>query len=464
MPLAIDSPTPIAVAPAVARSSVERKPLSPTDNRAPEGTETTRDTVELTSRGRLLTEVDTLLGSAAEEDGDKYAFPPLRATDGDTGEQNKEAPLPPPIINSEEREQTAPFPAAATPSTPRQNAPLEPPAPLAPPIADAPPIESDPILPPPPAQPTFPSAPETSGEPGENADSISGESKKEGTGLAGQEELTEEEQREVEQLKNRDREVRAHEQAHMAAAGPYARGGPRYDYESGPDKKRYAVGGEVSIDTSPVSGDPEATIRKAQVVRRAAQAPAEPSPQDRRVAAEAGRMEAKARQELSQERMEEMREGGEDGDRSDPSATAGTTQTEPTSEKRASGETAEKLDLNDFIGSGASQDFTTTGEAPSNRTGSESNAPSAFAPVDRNANGGGLPSIEAPSRPDAIPKPAAPSASNSSPKSAFSGSATLGPEEIPEVDTGAGMGGIAVLKKFSGYTSVSAGSALDLTA
>lgn len=66
----------------------------------------------------------------------------------------------------------------------------------------------------------------------------------------------------------RDREVRAHEQAHMAAAGAYSRGGP--------DNRQYAVGGEVQIDTSAVSGDPEATIRKAQTVRRAANAPATP--------------------------------------------------------------------------------------------------------------------------------------------------------------------------------------------
>jgi|GEM_PF-4366859 len=68
-------------------------------------------------------------------------------------------------------------------------------------------------------------------------------------GLAGQE-LTEQEQREVQELKTRDREVRQHEQAHMAAAGGHARGGPSYEYTTGPDNRRYAIGGEVSIDTS----------------------------------------------------------------------------------------------------------------------------------------------------------------------------------------------------------------------
>ena len=99
--------------------------------------------------------------------------------------------------------------------------------------------------------------------------------------------------------------MRAHEQAHVAAAGPYARGGPKYEYERGPDSRRYAVGGEVSIDTSPVSRDPEATIQKAQVVKRAALAPAEPSGQDRQVAAEASRMEAEARREIAKRDREE---------------------------------------------------------------------------------------------------------------------------------------------------------------
>ena len=126
--------------------------------------------------------------------------------------------------------------------------------------------------------------------------------------------LSEEEQREVEKLKGRDREVRAHEQAHLAAAGSYAQGGPAYDYQRGPDNRQYAVGGEVQIDTSKVADDPEATIRKAQVIRRAAMAPAEPSSQDRRVASEAAKMETEARQEVAEQRREEMSgEGGEGG-------------------------------------------------------------------------------------------------------------------------------------------------------
>ncbi len=111
-------------------------------------------------------------------------------------------------------------------------------------------------------------------------------------------ELSEDEKAEVEKLRARDREVRAHEAAHKAAAGSYARGSAQFSFESGPDGRRYAVGGEVSIDTSKISGDPEATIRKAQTIRQAANAPAQPSGQDRNVAAQATQMESDARREL----------------------------------------------------------------------------------------------------------------------------------------------------------------------
>jgi hypothetical protein len=118
-------------------------------------------------------------------------------------------------------------------------------------------------------------------------------------------ELSEEEQEVVDELQARDREVRTHEQAHLSAAGPYAKGGPTYDYQQGPDGQRYAVGGQVSIDTSPVDGDPEATIAKARVVRAAALAPAEPSAQDRAVAAAATKLEAQALQELREKQAGE---------------------------------------------------------------------------------------------------------------------------------------------------------------
>lgn len=132
--------------------------------------------------------------------------------------------------------------------------------------------------------------------------------------LGGKSELTDEEKREVDELKKRDAEVRRHEQAHKAAAGQYARGGPTFEYETGPDGKQYAVGGEVSIDTSAVPNDPEATVRKMQTVRRAASAPAEPSAKDRQVASKAAQTEAKARAELARQRVS----GDSEGDSSEP--------------------------------------------------------------------------------------------------------------------------------------------------
>lgn len=106
---------------------------------------------------------------------------------------------------------------------------------------------------------------------------------------------------EIEQLRARDREVRTHEAAHKATAGSFAQGGPIYEYQTGPDGKRYAVGGEVNIDTSKIPNNPEATLLKAQTIRRAANAPAQPSSQDRQVAAQASQLEAEARQEIAQQ-------------------------------------------------------------------------------------------------------------------------------------------------------------------
>lgn len=116
--------------------------------------------------------------------------------------------------------------------------------------------------------------------------------------------LSPEAQREVERLKARDREVRAHEAAHIAAGAGLIRSGASFEYDTGPDGKRYAVGGEVTIDTSP-GRTPEETIDKAERIRRAALAPVDPSPQDYRVAAQAAQMAAEARLELARQQRSE---------------------------------------------------------------------------------------------------------------------------------------------------------------
>ena len=93
--------------------------------------------------------------------------------------------------------------------------------------------------------------------------------------------------------------MRLHEAAHAAVGGRYA-GAPTYQFRRGPDGGNYAVGGEVSISTGAIPGDPQATIEKARVVRAAALAPAEPSAQDRQVAAEAAQLELNARADLQE--------------------------------------------------------------------------------------------------------------------------------------------------------------------
>lgn len=124
------------------------------------------------------------------------------------------------------------------------------------------------------------------------------------TGSPGVAKQSAEEQNQIAALKSRDQEVRTHEMAHMMVGGNLVRKGASYQYQTGPDGQRYAVGGEVSIDSSAVNGDPAATIRKMEQVKRAALAPAEPSSQDRAVASAAAQTEAAARQELMQQTTE----------------------------------------------------------------------------------------------------------------------------------------------------------------
>ncbi len=118
-------------------------------------------------------------------------------------------------------------------------------------------------------------------------------------------ELTEEEKKELETLKETDRKVRAHERAHLAAAAGISISGAQFEYQRGPDGVMYAVGGEVNIDTSPVRGDPQATLEKAQKIERAAMAPVDPSPQDYKVAAQARQMAAEARIEMMKQTQSE---------------------------------------------------------------------------------------------------------------------------------------------------------------
>jgi hypothetical protein len=136
----------------------------------------------------------------------------------------------------------------------------------------------------------------------ENSQAGNSTAKPDGSSKAG--ELTESEEQTVKELKTQDAEVRRHEEAHARAAGSYG-GAPSYQFQRGPDGGQYAIGGEVSIDVSPIAGDPEATIRKMEVVKRAASAPANPSGADRAVAAQANATAQAARAEITHARKEE---------------------------------------------------------------------------------------------------------------------------------------------------------------
>lgn len=145
----------------------------------------------------------------------------------------------------------------------------------------------------------------------------------------------------ISELAARDREVRAHEQAHASIGGSFA-GSPSYTLEQGPNGVSYAVGGEVSISTSGVSGDPEATIRKADTVRRAALAPASPSAQDRSVAAQATQMKVQAQVELAKQTQDADGVNNEQPNQATENTTAAASES-------ATDEAGDSPDLQDFL-------------------------------------------------------------------------------------------------------------------
>ncbi len=118
---------------------------------------------------------------------------------------------------------------------------------------------------------------------------------------------TREEQKEnkkLEELKKRDQEVRRHEQAHIAAAQDLLIRGANYKYEKGSDGKMYAVSGDVAIDVSE-GKTPKETLKKAKKIIKSALAPQDPSSKDKEVAAQARKMEQKAKREIMEEKLEE---------------------------------------------------------------------------------------------------------------------------------------------------------------
>lgn len=126
--------------------------------------------------------------------------------------------------------------------------------------------------------------------------------------------LSPEEKDQVRALQSRDAQVRGHENAHAGAGGALA-GSPSYTFETGPDGRQYAVGGEVPISIQSGS-TPEESLRNAAQVRSAALAPADPSSADLGVAAAASSLERQARAELARERQEEVAAGRDEGQES----------------------------------------------------------------------------------------------------------------------------------------------------
>jgi len=137
-----------------------------------------------------------------------------------------------------------------------------------------------------------------------NGEQKDGEKRNDASDKRTNEALAAEEIQQVQNLRNRDREVRAHEQAHVAVGGNLA-GPANLSFTTGPDGKRYASSGEVSIDISKVPNDPAASIQKFEQVQRAALAPANPSSQDLRVAATASASANEARGELNVENLQQ---------------------------------------------------------------------------------------------------------------------------------------------------------------
>lgn len=118
--------------------------------------------------------------------------------------------------------------------------------------------------------------------------------------------LSPEERKHVEALKQIERKVTAHERAHKSVGGQFA-GSMSFSYTQGPDGKRYKTGGEVSISI-PNEEDPERAIQMLMQVKRAALAPADPSSQDIKVASMVDAKIQVARQKMAKAYQQEISE------------------------------------------------------------------------------------------------------------------------------------------------------------
>lgn len=128
-------------------------------------------------------------------------------------------------------------------------------------------------------------------------------------------ELSQKEVAQVRELQSIDRNAKAHEAAHQAAGGGLA-GAASFTYTRGPDNQMYATAGEVPVSMQK-GNTPEETIANARQIAAAAMAPADPSPQDYKVAANAAKMEFEARAEAMKLKAEEAKEKEEENKEKD---------------------------------------------------------------------------------------------------------------------------------------------------
>ncbi len=156
-------------------------------------------------------------------------------------------------------------------------------------------------------------------------------------------ELTMQQVQQVRELQSIDRNVKAHEAAHQAAGGGLA-GAASFSYTRGPDNQMYATAGEVPIRMQK-GRTPEETIANARQVVAAAMAPADPSPQDYRVAANALKMEFEARAEATKLKAQEAQEKKEENEKNEENLDTNNQDSKDSSEKAKTNK-----DFRNFIG------------------------------------------------------------------------------------------------------------------
>jgi len=87
----------------------------------------------------------------------------------------------------------------------------------------------------------------------------------------------------LEKFRNKDSEIRTHEQTHASIG--HTTSPISYNYQEGPDGKMYAVGGSVRLDTT-IPDDPKAAAFKLDMIQKAASGVAHASSADNSIASQ----------------------------------------------------------------------------------------------------------------------------------------------------------------------------------